>query len=131
MWVLRRVLARRLRWAGEGAEVEEEEEEEEEEAAAGEEEAVKECGEAKVQRRGGLRRQKLPRREQHKLHSQVSSTWAPWNEGGSLQQRKQSPERMAYLVRTEEMLFGRTWNGARPRRRIEQLGGRGCLAGCR
>ena len=94
-------------------------------------EEEKKWGEAKRQRPDGLRRQKLPRREQRKLHSQLSSTWAPWNEGGSLQQRKQSPERMAYLVRTEEMLFGRTWNGARPRRRIEQLGGRGCLAGCR
>ena len=34
-----------------------------------EEEAEKEWGEAKLQRRDGLRRQKLPRREQHKLHS--------------------------------------------------------------
>ena len=121
MWVLRRVLATRMRWAGEWAEGEEEEEEE----------AETEWGEAKVQRRDGLRRQKLPRREQHKLHSQASATWTPWNEGGSLQQSKQSPERMIYLARAEEMLFGSTWNGAEQRRRIEQLGGRGCLAGCR
>ena len=95
------------------------------------EEEKKEWGEAKRQRPDGLERQKLPRREQRKLHSQVSVTRTPWNEGGSLQQSKQSPERMIYLARAEEMLFGSTWNGTEQRRRIEQLGGRGCLAGCR
>ena len=88
------------------------------------EEDKKEWGEAKRQRPDGLERQKLPRREQRKLHSQVSVTRTPWNEGGSLQQSKQSPERMVYLARAEEMLFGSTWNGAEQRRRIEQLGGR-------
>ena len=103
----------------------------EEEEGEEEEEAEKERGEAKVQRRDALRRQKQPRLEQHKLHSQVLAMRTPWNEGGSLQQSKQSPERMIYLARAEEMLFGSTWNGAEQRRRIEQLGGRGCLAGCR
>ena len=93
------------------------------------EEDKKEWGEAKRQRPDGLERHKLPRREQRKLHSQVSVTRTPWNGGGSLQQSRQSPEPMGSLARAGEMLSGSTWNGAGQRRRSVQLRGRRCLAG--